>query len=154
MQEVQEESVTQTITSKIGDLIKNTATCHVTMEKDKFVVGEPLKVLVDLDNSKVTKKVKSYKFKLQRNLEIKSGNNDNRMSISIPLGGEFKKSTEIYRVNEPGCGPKTTDQREFMITLPEVDPSDKVGSVANLHDNLVDLARAWTTSHNGSIFSI
>lgn len=59
-----EQSNTQTITSKIGDLIKNTATCHVTMEKDTFVVGEPLKVLIDLDNSKVTKKVKSYKFKL------------------------------------------------------------------------------------------
>ena len=82
-EERQQMKNTQAIVSKVGDLIKNTATCEVSMDKDTYVVGDPISVHVDLDNSKVSKKVKSFKFKLQRTVEI------------VSTDGNFSKTTEI-----------------------------------------------------------
>ena len=58
--------ITKEVVSKIGDLTKNTATCKISMEKDTFELGEPLIIHYDMDNSKVGKKVKSFKMKLNR----------------------------------------------------------------------------------------
>ena len=65
-----ENPVVKTISYKVGDLVKKEATAKVTMFQDTFEVGEPIKILMELDNSKVTKKVKSYKFKLQRTYKV------------------------------------------------------------------------------------
>ena len=53
---------------------------HISIAKDTFHPGDLINITVDIDNSKCSKKVKSYKFKLARRYECFNGN-----GLKIPI---------------------------------------------------------------------
>ena len=72
---------------------------HISIEKDVFHPGELMNISIDIDNSKCSKNVKSYKFKLARRYECFQGN-----AMKIPMLTKEEYLQEIK--TDGGCSKK------------------------------------------------
>ena len=67
------------------------------------MAGEKVNIYIDCDNSKVSKDVKSYKFKLFRSLRCREA-----------VSGHYDTFTTLLKtVKEPGCAAGKSEQKTF-----------------------------------------
>ena len=121
---------------------KSESHTEFTFEKNEFFPGEDAKVKVECDNSKCSKAVKSFKFKVHR--AYKSFSNRK----------EHLTNAENYltAVKESGCNAKSKIKKEFLVKLPKVDPV-REQFFKTLPDEL-DTLNAFTCSMQGGLFSV
>jgi len=72
--------------------------------------GEMIDIGIDCDNSKVSKDVKSYKFKLFRQLRCREATSGHYDTFT----------THIKTVKEKGCAAGKKEQKQFQFLIPEL----------------------------------
>jgi len=102
-----------TIKSNVGLKIFGKAAesvCKVKFTKNQYMPGELVDIGIDCDNSKVKKDVKSYKFKLFRELRCREA-----------TSGHYDTFTTLLKtVKEKGCGAGKKEQKTFQFLIPEL----------------------------------
>ena len=99
--------------------------CKVSFNKNIYYPGERVQIGIDCDNTKCKTSVKSYKFKLFRQLRCREG-----------VSGHFDSFEEcIHSVKEPGCKGNTREKKTYNFELPLLEPDVSAeaqpGGVAN-----------------------
>lgn len=87
------------------------STCEVKFTKNQYYPGEQVEIWLDCDNTKCDKKVKSYKFKLFRQLRCRDATDGNYDT--------FTKC--IKTVKQPGCDAKKREQKKFQFMIPQLE---------------------------------
>ena len=94
------------------------STVVVKFNKNTYYPGDMVMIGIDCDNSKCKNGVKSYKFKLFRQLRCRDS-----------LSGHFDEwETCVHSVKEKGCAGKTKEQKTFNFELPTLEPDSHIDS--------------------------
>ena len=129
----------------VAGLGSSDVSAHVSIEKDVFQPGELINITVDVDNSKCRKRVKSYKFKLNRRYECYQGN-----GVKAPILTKEEYLSE--HKTDGGCAAKEREKVSFVFQIPQQDT--KFGKVDNLHPDLRQMVKMFSTSISGDLFHI
>ena len=94
----------------------------ITLEKDKFEPGEEIRIKFEVDNSKCSNDVKSYKVKLYRDFTVFKG-----AGKKTPV---FSKGEYIIESKDTeGAKAKTSETRDVKFKIPYLDLPERVGPV-------------------------
>ena len=117
----------------------------ISIDRDVYQPGEGIPISVDIDNSKCRKNVKSYKFKLARRYECYAGNGQ-----KTPL--LVKEEYLALHKTDKGCAKKSKEKAQFKFMIPQTD--NKYGKTENLHPDLRQMVRMFSSSIFGELFHI
>ena len=119
----------------------------ITLEKDTFEPGEEIRINFDVDNSRCSNDVKSYKVKLYRDITVFKGAGKKTHHFTK---GEYV----IESKDTAGAKAKTSEARDVKFKIPEYDSVYRVGPLDTMHPCLQPLAQKFSFTHARSIFSI
>lgn len=136
------------LVSEVGGLLgwgKSRASSEIIFERNEYFIGEIAKVRIICDNSKCSKNVKSFKFKLKRfymGRERVSG------------GAQTKDDQTIASIKMAGCKAGEKIDRFFEIQLPVNDfkPFSSKYSPVREEENFLHLN--FTPSVNAKLFQV
>ena len=118
------------------------AQADISVEKLEFQVGENIKVHIDMNNSACAKPVKSFKYKLRRNIKCFSRKNDPKL----------EKDEYLIEIKEEGCDAKVNHSKDYNLEIPVAD--QKFGKTESLHPELRHLVKMFSDSTVTSLFEI
>jgi hypothetical protein len=121
---------------------KSQSNTDFVFEKNSFYAGEDARVRIICDNSKCSKAVKSFKFKIYREIAGRTGNKKH----SIDNEGY------IFSVKEKGCKAKSKSDRIICIKLPSEDPEFKAPFHTSIDET--DFRTSFTPSTLSSVFQV
>ena len=87
------------------------ASAEISVEKLEHHVGDGIRVHIEMNNSECAKPVKSYKFKLRRN--IKCYNRKHNLLL--------EKEEYLIEIKEEGCEAKKTHTKDYSLEIPTAD---------------------------------
>lgn len=93
---------------------------EVSFNKNQYYPGESVDIWLDTDNSKCSKPIKSYKFKLFRQLRCRE-----------PETGHYDSfSSNLKTVKQPGCAANLKEKKHYQFEIPslETDNSEEAQS--------------------------
>ena len=124
-EETRDQSLATASIKKDGELKKNLemtiggiaglgstkAMAEVDIEKLDYQVGENIKVRIDMDNSACAKPVKSFKYKLRRNIKciVKKGD------------PSLEKDEYLIEIKDGECEAKKSTVKEYNLEIPIAD---------------------------------
>lgn len=141
--------MTQEVKAVIGKTLGvggSEATATITLESLQVRPGEAVKVKLNMDNSTCGKAVKSYKFKLNRIYRFFTSEIDTTPFVD--------KKEYVMQINQDGCGPKTTEDRDFAIKIDAEDESEKIGDITRVPPILRPLVKGLTPTITTKLFSV
>ena len=121
---------------------KSQSSTDFVFEKTSFFAGGDVRVRIVCDNSKCSKAVKSFKFKIYREVVGRTGNKKH----SIDNEGY------IFSVKEKGCKGKDKVDRLIVFKLPQEDPEFKSPFHTTVDETSV--RNSFTPSTISSVFQV
>ena len=96
----------------VAGLGAQNVSASIQIDKNTFQPGDSIPITIDIDNSKCSKSVKSYKFKLARRYECYPGNGQ---KTPILVREEYLAQ---HKTNK-GCAKKTKERAAFKFQIPQ-----------------------------------
>jgi DNA-binding LacI/PurR family transcriptional regulator len=98
---------------------KSECVTDIVFDKNEYYQGESARVSIACDNSKCSKAVRGFKFKLHRKILVRSTNTKQAVTLTLQ---EY-----VFALKEQGIPAKAQVTREFEIMIPTSEAnSDKM----------------------------
>jgi hypothetical protein len=133
-----------TLKNEIGGFLgMGTTQCisEIIFDRNEYYIGEIAKVKIICDNTKCSKPVRGFKFKLHRKHLGKDNSN-----------WATGNSTYVSVLKAAGCPAKTKVEREYEIQIPMEDKHD--GTYATQHPDEKQMLDSFSTSVQGQLISV
>jgi len=143
-----EPVLSQNLAMKVGGIAgigATTANAVIKIDKLNYTAGESINTYITMNNKDCAKPVKSFKYKLRRNIQAFM----NRKKNPAPV---LSREEYLFEIKEEGCEAKTEVEKEFVLEIPEADK--KFGKLETLHPDLRQLVKIFSDTTNSTLFAI